>query len=161
MVTTTRQSSSPLSNSSMVDRAARQAQQQEDALPDLMLPGGLPFRPALWMIVIEPLTPRSMSDGGIEVVTISQEAEGHQVTVGRVLKAGIASFEGKTTSGIELCHFLPDVSTPEQLVGKFVIYQQHVGQILTMRKTGQQVKVMKVTDLLGDTNDPHAWKFYI
>ena len=146
--------------SNLVDRAAREALRDEQKFPDLLL-DGIPFRPALWNILIEPLKPRSVSDGGIEVVTISQEAEGYQVTVGRVLKCGPAAFEGKTTSGINLSNFLPDIQTPEQLVGKHVVYQRHVGQELTLRQTGQKVKVMTLTDLLGDTQDPHAWKFYI
>lgn len=143
----------------VVDRAV-QAALRADTAPDL-LTDGFPFMPSLWHIVVEPLEARSVSDGGIEVVEISKEAEGHQVTVGRVLECGMAAFEGKTTSGIELCHFLPEISSREELIGKHVIYQQHVGQILTLRRTGQQIKVMRLTDLLGVTYDPHAWKFYI
>lgn len=152
----------PASNSNaLVERAAREALRDTDpGLPDLLV-AGIPFTPALWMIVVEPLTPRAMSDGGIAVVDLSKEAESYSVTVGRVLKAGPASFDGKTTSGIELNKFTDLIRTPEQLLGRFVVYQHHVGQILTLRKTGQQVKAMKVTDLLGVTEDPHAWKFYI
>lgn len=145
----------------LVDRAARQALRAPASLePDLLI-DGIPFTPALWMIVVEPLKPRSKSDGGIEVVDVSQEAESYSVTVGRVLKAGPASMEGKTTGGVELCNFTKDIRTPEALIGQYVVYQHHVGQPLTLRKTGQVVKAMKITDLLGVTEDPHAWKFYI
>jgi len=152
----------PLSNSnSLVDRAARRAlsdvaHQEPDLLVD-----GFPFTPGLWNIVVEPLKPRTMSDGGIEVVDVSQEAESYQVTVGRVLKAGPSALEGKTSSGIELANFAPGIRSPEDLIGKFVIYQCHVGQQLTIRRTDQKLKVMKITDLLGVTDDPYAWKFYI
>jgi len=152
---------SPLATNSLVDRAARGALREVEArIPDLLV-DGIPFTPALWMIVIEPLKPRTVTDGGIEVVDVSQEAEGYQVTVGRVLSAGPASMEGKTTSGINLANFTADIQTPAQLVGKYVMYQRHVGQDLRLRKTDQVVKVMKVTDLLGVTSDPYAWKFYI
>lgn len=148
-------------NSSVIDRAARNALREvAKPAPDL-LKDGFPFTPALWMIVIEPLKPRTMSDGGLEVVDLSQEAEGFQITVGRVLKAGPAAMQGKTTSGIELSNFIEGIHTAAQLIGKYVIYQQHVGMELTFRKTGQKIRVMKVTDLLGATDDPNCWKFYI
>lgn len=147
--------------SSVVDRAARSALVDRDRpLPDLLV-DGFPFTPALWMIVVEPLKPRSVSDGGIEIAEISQEAEGFQMTVGRILKAGPAAMQGRTTSGIDLSNFTADIHSNEQLIGKYVIYQRHTGQVLKLRKTDQTVVVMKLTDLLGITDDPHAWRFYI
>jgi hypothetical protein len=146
---------------SLVERAARAAMRgRPDDEPDL-LTEGFPFEPALWMIVIEPIKPRELSDGNIVTVGISQEAEEFQITVGRVLKAGPGALDGKTTAGLELSKFLPGINTPEQLIGKYVIYKRHVGQDLILRKTGQTIKVMVVTDLLGVTSDPNAWKFYI
>jgi hypothetical protein len=139
---------------------AQNALRPEPPLPDLLL-AGFPFTPALWMIVVEPLAPREMSDGGIAVVDLSQEAESYQVTVGRVLKAGPAAMEGKTAGGVELCNFTDSIRTRDQLIGVYVVYQKHVGQDLTLRKTGQIVKAMKLTDTLGVTDDPYAWKFYV
>jgi hypothetical protein len=145
----------------LVERAAREALRGQDpALPDLLI-DGLPFTPALWNIVVEPLVPRTHSDGGIEVVDLSAEAEGYSITVGRVLRAGPESMKGKTAAGIDLSNFTDEIHTREQLIGKHVIYKHHVGQKLTLRKTGQEVKAMAITDLLGVTEDPHAWKFYI
>lgn len=145
----------------VVERAAREALRAEDpAMPDLLL-DGIPFTPALWNIVVEPLIPRTTSDGGIEVVDISQEAESYSVTVGRVLRAGPESMKGKTAAGIDLSNFTDEIHTREELIGKHVVYKHHVGQKLTLRKTGQEVKCMAVTDLLGVTADPYAWKFYI
>ena len=150
----------PATNS-LVERAARDALRAEDpAMPDLLL-DGIPFTPALWNIVVEPLVPRTTSDGGIEVVDISQEAESYSVTVGRVLRAGPESMKGKTAAGIDLSNFTDEIHTREELIGKHVVYKHHVGQKLTLRKTGQEVKAMAITDLLGVTEDPHAWKFYI
>lgn len=146
-----------------VERAVRDVearQRREAEEPDLLV-DGIKFTPSLWHIVIEPLKPRTTSDGGIEVVDVSQEAESYAVTIGRVLRCGPAAFEGRTTAGIDLSHFTNEISSPGQLIGKYVVYQHHVGQELTLRRTGQKVKVMKVTDLLGVTEDPHAWKFYI
>lgn len=144
----------------LVERAAQSALRDTQPPPDL-LTEGFPFTPGLWMIVVEPLQARTMSDGGIAVVDLSQEAESYQVTVGRVLKAGPASMDGKTTGGVDLNHFTADITAPEDLIGKYVVYMRHVGQELTLRKTGQIVKVMKITDLLGVTDDPYAWKFYV
>lgn len=144
----------------LVEMAAQGALRAEKPLPDLLL-DGFPFTPALWMIVVEPLTPREVSDGGIAVVDLSQEAESYQMTVGRVLKAGPASFEGQTTGGVRLGNFTDDIQRRDDLIGKYVVYQRHTGQELTLRKTGQVVMAMKLTDLLGVTDDPYAWKFYI
>ncbi len=105
----------------LVEAAARGALRDMAPLPDL-LTAGFPFTPALWMIVVEPLQPREESDGGIAVVDLSQEAEQYQMTVGRVLKAGPAAFEGQTTGGIKLDNFTADIHRPEDLVGKHVTF---------------------------------------
>lgn len=146
--------------SNLVERAARDALRAKAPKPDL-LKEGFPFNPGLWNIVVEPIEAKEESVGGIVLASISQEAEGYQITCGRVLKAGMACMEGKTTAGIELCHFLPHAQTPEQLIGLYVMYQLHVGASLYLRATGQRIIVMKVTDLLGETDDPEAWKFYV
>lgn len=143
-----------------VERAARRALREVAQKPDL-LKEGFPFDPGWVNIVVEPIEPRTVSDGGIEVVDLSQQAEAIQCTVARVLKAGPAAMEGVTASGIKLCNFHKDVQTIEQLIGKYVVYQLHCGQELTLRRTGQKIRVLKVTDLLGITDDPQAWKFYI
>ncbi len=146
---------------SRLDRLARKALREvERPLPDL-LRDGFPFDPGWVNIVVEAVPPRTVSDGGIEVVETSQEAEAIQCTVARVLKCGPAAMEGTTASGIKLSNFHPDIQTPAQLVGKYVVFQLHCGQELTLRKTGQKIRVLKVTDLLGVTVDPQAWKFYI
>lgn len=144
----------------LVERVAQNALKGLDPPPDLMV-HGFPFTPAYWMVVVEPLQPREESDGGIAVVDLSQEAESYQMTVGRVLKVGPACMDGQTTGGVRLDNFTATIHKPEDLIGKYFVYQRHVGQELTLRKTGQTIKVMKTTDLLGETDDPHAWKFYI
>lgn len=143
-----------------VDRAAREALRTKDGQPDL-LRDGIPFEPGLYYIVLEPIKPRTVTEGGIEVVDIAQQAEGHQITIGRVLKAGPESMSGKTASGIDLSNFLPHIRKPEDLIGKYFIYMRHVGQEMMLRATGQRIKVMLVTDLLGETSDANAWRFYI
>lgn len=143
-----------------IDRLARNALRETKPKPDLFATG-FPFDPGWVNIVVEPIEPRTVSDGGIETVTVSQEAEAIQCTVARVLKAGPAAMEGTTASGIKLGNFHKNIQTPEDLVGKFVVYQLHCGQEMTLRKTGQRIRVLKVTDLLGITDDPQAWKFYI
>ena len=146
--------------SELVDRAAREALRQAKPKPDL-LKEGFPFEPGLWNIVVEPIEPKEETEGGIVLSALSQEAEAFQITCGRVLKCGPACMEGKTTSGIELCNFLPDIKTPAQLLGVNVMFQLHTGMSLYLRKTGQRIIVMKVTDLLGRTDDPQAWRFYV
>lgn len=143
-----------------IDRLARDAKKDLAAKPDL-LKDGFPFEPAWIWIVVEPRTPKTMSAGGILHVEVSQTAETYQASIGRVLKAGPASMDGKTTSGIDLNKFLPGITTREQLIGKWVIYQQHTGMRLRLAKTDQVIMVMKVTDLLGASDEPDAWKFYL
>lgn len=143
-----------------IDRLAREAKRDLEKKPDL-LKEGFPYEPAWIWIVIEPRAPKTMSAGGIHHVEVSQTAETYQASIGRVLKAGPASMDGKTTSGIDICKFLPGITTREQLIGKWVFYQQHTGQRLRLAKTDQMIIVMKVTDLLGSTEDPDAWRFYL
>jgi co-chaperonin GroES (HSP10) len=157
---TTRPNVPARTSNDLVERAARQALRDAKPKRDL-LRDGIPFRPGLWNIVVEPREPKTTSEGGIEYVQISQQAEAFQITIGRVLLAGPACMEGKTTSGIELCNFLPDIKTPDALIGQHVIFQLHTGMSLTLRASEQRIIVMKVTDLLGVTDDPDAWKFYI
>lgn len=145
-----------------IDRVAREAMRVRAApgLPDL-LKVGFPFEPSWVQIVVEPIAPPTTSEGGIAMVGESQEAEEIQNSIGRVLKAGPAAMEGQTASGIKLSNFLPGIQTREQLIGKFVVYKMHTGQAMTLRRTGQKIRVMHVTDLIGTTEDPTAWKFYI
>lgn len=157
---TAQQQQRTAATNALVEAAARGALRALEPLPDL-LTQGFPFTPAYWMVVVEPLQPREESDGGIAVVDLSQEAESYQMTVGRVLKVGPAAMDGQTTGGVKLDNFTAAIRKPEDLIGKYVVYQKHVGQELVLRKTGQVIKVMKTTDLLGDTEDPYAWKFYI
>src|SRR6266852_3006504 len=100
-------------SNTLVERAARAALREKVQLPDLLL-DGIPFMPAYWYVIVEPLKPRTMSDGGLEVVDLSQEAEGYQMTVGRVLNCGPAAFEGRTTSGIDLSRFTNEISSAAQ-----------------------------------------------
>jgi hypothetical protein len=144
-----------------VDRIARRAMREVNKPNPDLLTAGFPFEPGWVNLIVEPIPPRTVSDGGIEMVDDSLTAEGFQCTVARVLKVGPAAMEGVTASGIKLCNFRPDIQTPEQLIGKYVIFQLHTGQELVLRRTGQKIRVMKVTDLLGVTHDPQAWKFYI
>jgi len=122
---------------------------------------GVPFTPASWHILIEPLRPRTESDGGIQVVDISQEAEYYQNNVGRVLSAGPECMKGKTTAGNELSNFTDKIQTREQLIGEYIVYKPHSGMELTLRETEQVVRVHVITDFVGVTQDPYAWKFYI
>jgi hypothetical protein len=126
-----------------------------------LLKEGFPFEPGGWYICVEPITPAEVSEHGIILAEITKTAEGYQATVGRVLKCGPSAFEGKTTSGIELKNYLPGISCAKDLIGTYQVYQQHTGQPLTLRKTGQRIIVMKLTDLLGGVADPQAWKFYV
>lgn len=126
-----------------------------------LLRDGFPFEPSLWHIVVGPVPPRKHSEGGIEVVDSAQEAEAYLKTVGQVLKCGPLAFEGKTTSGQELKNFLPGIQSPEALIGNYVIHQSNVGQLFRLRSTRQLIKVMLLEHLLGVTEDPDAWIFYV
>lgn len=144
-----------------IDRAAANAKRSRADEDVDLLKQGFPFEPGLWNIVVEPIKARTMSDGGIEVPDIATEAEAFQITVARVLKCGPSAFEGRTSSGIELRNFLPGITCAADLIGRYVIHQLHTGMNLTFRRTGKQIRIMKLTDLLGATSDPNAWKFYV
>jgi hypothetical protein len=145
------------------------AKDKQEALQDdedfNLLMNTVPFEPAHWNILVVPVRPRTMSDGkggaSVYVADIATEAEGWQGTVGRVMKCGPLAFDGKTASGLELKQFLPGIDCAAKLIGKYVFYQLHTGQEMQLRITGTKFKVFKLTDFLGVTADPYAWKFYI
>lgn len=146
-----------------VDRIAQAAIAEEQPKPDL-LKTGIPLRVGSFYIAVEPITPSQFSAGnhGARILTaaITQEAESYQITIGRVLQCGPTAFDGKTESGIELGHFLPDITCAEDLIGKYVIFRKHTGQKLTLRASGQDIRLMTLDEFLGVTDDPTAWRFW-
>jgi hypothetical protein len=149
---------------SRLDLAAQRELEQDNEDFEL-LKRAVPFEPSLWHIFVVPVQPRTMSDGkggtSVYVPEIASEADRWQGTVARVLKCGPLAFEGKTASGLDLKNFLPGIDCAEKLIGKYVFYQLHTGQSMQMRRTGTEFKVFKLTDFLGVTGDPYAWKFYV
>lgn len=130
-----------------------------------LLRAQVPFDPSLWHIFTVPVRPRTMSDGkggaAVYVAEVATEAEGFQGTVARVLKCGPLAFAGKTSSGLDLKDFLPGIDCAEKLIGKYVFHQLHTGHEMILRTTGTKFRVFKLTDFLGVTGNPYAWKFYI
>ena len=159
-MTTPRQSERSAHGPTDIDRLARQALKERQEKPDL-LKIGFPFEPGGWHIIVEPIAPRSVTDGGIEIVEDAQNAESFLATIGRVLKVGPSCMEGTTPSGIKLSNFRPDIQKGEDLIGRYVLYQLHTGHELKLRASGLKLRILKVTDLLGVTDEPNAWRFYI
>jgi co-chaperonin GroES (HSP10) len=143
-----------------VERAARKALHDKKPKPDL-LKRPPPFTPGSWNILVEPIEPKEESKGGIILAPITTEADGYQVTIGRVIRCGPTAFEGETTSKISLGHFTDDIRTPRQLVGKYVVFQRHTGHDMFLRETEQKLKVLTLQEILGVTDDPDAWRFYV
>ena len=152
--------SPPRRDSALINRAVARAAEPERPKRDLLVTD-FPFEPGHWNIVVEPLEPKTRTEGGIEVVSESIDAEKIQITIGRVLKAGPTAMEGRTSSGILLCEFTDKIKTREQLIGSYVMFQRYTGATLVLREDMRRLLVMNVTELLGITTDPNAWKFYL
>lgn len=146
-----------------VDLAARRALQQADAeTVDLLKLDRLPVQPAGWNILVEPMTPKQTSEGGIMLVSESQMAEEVNTTVGRVIACGPTAMQGKTNSGIEIRDFTDDIQKPADLKGRYVIYQKHTGQDVVLKKYGdRKLKLLTVTELLAVVDDPDDLRFYL
>ena len=126
---------------------------QEDNWPQ---PGG-------WRLLVDPLKPKSVSDGGIILAEETQIAQVHLNYVGRVISLG------------PLCYRHPkfgDTYAPWCKAGDFIAYGQYAGQTITVKdqsaidevaRMREEIKAMEedvaieTKQVLGFTGSPkHA-----
>lgn len=150
-----------------IDRIARNATNlQRRGSVDLLSLEKLPIEPWGWQMLVEPLEPVEVSEGGIVLPEESKQADEIQTTVARVLRLGPAALDGLTQSGLKLAKLIPKAdgsdTTPEDLIGQYLIFQRYTGYPITLRKYGnKKVLLISVTEVLAGVNDPSGIKFYI
>lgn len=144
-----------------IDRIARQARIDKASEDVDLVRDGVPLKVAHWNILVEPVKPKTMSDGGIMLPEDMLKAEAIQTTLGRVLQCGPTAFEGKTSSGISLATLAEGISSAEQLIGRYVIYQKYTGHAIQLRRTGTKLILLTVTEILAVPDNPADWQFYL
>ena len=145
-----------------IDRAARSAMQpavKEPTWEETCAMLAKLITIGTWNIGVVPIRPRRVTEGGIEMVDLTLEAEETQNRIGRVFQVGPTALEGKTASGIPLNVFTDEILSGEEMVGKFVLFDMYAGKRLHLRN-GHQIVMLVITDLIAHIHDPHAWRFY-
>lgn len=124
-----------------------------------------PLEVAGWNILIAPLGAKTQSDGGIAFAETTQQAEEIQIKIGKVIGVGPTCMEGKTTSGIELKYLTKSINTPEQLLGKFLMYQAYTGHAVRAKTAtggmGKRLLFITATEVLAVVKNPEQWRHYI
>lgn len=144
-----------------IDRLAREAKKEADnkGIDYVKHARELPIKPFNWQIIIEPQRPKETSKGGIIITDTAKEVAQVQTTVGRIIAVGPTAFCGKTQSGVELSKFSPDIKTPQDLIGRYVLYQRYTGLEVKFKR-GQRMIVMDDTNILCDVPNPDELLFY-
>lgn len=103
----------------------------------------LPIKVALWYVLIAPVKPKSMSDGGIEIPEEAKQAENYLVSIGEILDMGDFAYKSKTQSGLDL-----STDSRKPSIGDFVLFQQYAGTRMVMRD-GRQLLILTDTEIIG------------
>ena len=120
----------------------------------------LPVLPMFWMVIVEPLLPKTISDGGIHLAEESQKVEQIQCTIGRILALGDLAFKGKTTAGLALS----DCSRAAALkAGDHVLFARYTGQTIKIRRKDRERMIIILSDseILGVVSKPEHIRFWI
>jgi co-chaperonin GroES (HSP10) len=105
--------------------AAQAARPQERLAFD---PDNLPLRICNWGILVAPVTPRTHSDGGIELPEDAKKAEGYLISIGKVMAIGGLAQKSVTPGGLRLAE---DPNNPK--VGEYVLFDQYAGTRIQFR----------------------------
>jgi co-chaperonin GroES (HSP10) len=119
---------------------------------------GPPLIAAMWQIVVQPREAKT-TYGDSAIALPPEVVRNQEITtnVGRVIECGPTALEGKTASGIELKRVTKDISTPEELQGKYVLYQKFTGQtvqVLGPSNTPVTLIILTATEILAIVPDP-------
>lgn len=103
----------------------------------------LPIKVGLWYVLIAPVTPKSKTDGGIELPKESQQAESYLISIGKILDMGELAYKSKTASGLDLA-----TDSRKPALGDFVLFQQYAGTRMQMRD-GRVLIILSDTEIIG------------
>lgn len=136
--------------SSALKKALQGLQEQ-----DMLDPADLPFQVMFWRITVEPMKPRTETEGGIALPDEVQDADRIRTSVGRVLQVGSMAFKARTQAGLLLSD---EPHVPK--VGDYVLHERYAGQEIDLRN-GRTVRVLMDTEVLMLVTDPDKIKHYI
>lgn len=108
-----------------------------------------------WRVLVSPLQAPKQSAGGIQFAEQTQEAEYYLTGVGRVVAIGELAFKARTSGGLQL-----ETDTNNPKVGDIVVYPPQAGIRLQL-KDGQTLRVLNDTDILGPTERPDDFRYYV
>lgn len=116
-----------------------------------------PIEIASWQILIEMKRPKDRMGRFVKVATQISNEE-YLTVVGRVLMVGPTAFEGKTESGVPLNRLTATISTPEDLVGKWIVMQRYTGNDLYFAPMpGKKLRIITITEILAVTTLATLW----
>lgn len=145
-----------------IDKLAREARKQNQRQRQLDPNEVIKVvQPSGWNIFIDPLSPKTVSEGGIEIAAESQTVEEVNTSAGYVLAIGPTAMTGVTESGIRIAEILYNIGRPEQLIGKCVVFHKYTGQEIKLRKLGKKIIVMTIPDILAIVHNPDDLQFWI
>jgi co-chaperonin GroES (HSP10) len=143
-----------------IDRLAREAKRDAKAAkaPSVRLTEeGLRGYAACWQIIVIPREPKRESAGGIALPESRQRAEEIFTTIGEVIACGPSALDGKTPSGIEIRKITAGIQSPDDLIGKWVVYQRYAGAPIRNKRLDAKLVVLTVSELLMVVEDPDEW----
>lgn len=118
-------------------------------------PALFPIEIAYWGICIEMLRPSLKYGGVLEKTSEQLKAEEYLSRIGRVVAVGPSCLEGKTESGIDLRRLTATISSPEDLLGKYVLQAPHTGaDVWFTPLPGKRLKIISNTEILAVTSQP-------
>lgn len=151
-----------------IDRLAREA--AKPVVDYKLDPNDLPFIPGLWNIVIEPLAPKKVSAGGIQLANETQEAQEILTAMGQIIAVGPLAFSGKTETGMDTSQCVCDPETQalrSYRVGDWVAYMRYTGHTMTLAREltkserPKSLIILTVSELLGLVKRPRDFQIYV
>ena len=112
------------------------------------VPEGAP-EPTLWRLLIMPLVPKKVTDGGIILTSDTQKNQSMINYIGRVAKIGSLAFKSNNTK---------DEQNPPE-VGDYVIFGRYAGVRIMFK--GVPMVIVADDDIIAKTEDPTGFKVYV
>jgi len=115
---------------------------------DMMLPEGSP-EPMLWRVLVIPLTPKTVTDGGILLTSETQQNQKMINYIGKVAKVGSMAYQSHNTKG---------ESDPPK-VGDYVIFGRYAG--VRIEYKGVPMVIVADDDIIAKAVDPTGYRIYV
>ena len=115
---------------------------------DVVLPEGAPD-PMLWRVLIIPLSPKQVTDGGILLTSETQQNQTMINYIGRVAKLGSMAFKSHNTKA----------ETDPPKVDDYVIFGRYSG--VRIEYKGVPMVIVADDDIIAKAKDPRGFRIYV